>query len=451
MIVAPMRFHRVPPLLYLCLALTLTLTGARADAAADAPRAKDFITGYSAFLNGDHATAHARWRGLAERGDLDAAFNLATLYDNGYGVPADSEQAMAWYRRAAQKKIGPAEVALTRLERLAKAADKTKPNDPNADASLRALKAVAERGSAEAQFSLAVIYERGVGVVQNYATAAAWYRRAAEQGLTEAQYNLATLYDEGLGLQKDLDQAVHWYRAAANSGSALAANNLGYFHEYGVGVVQDDAAALGWYRRAAEAGLDTAQSNLAVMYQLGRGAPRNFDEAARWFRAAAEQGHAEAQLSLGMLLANGLGANKDPVEAMSWLLRAMSASDGAVVSRAAGLRDELMAKFGGRDLVTASSRAAAFVARPTLVTLSIRSDGRPQPRPLGGFTELALTTQRYLALLGFYAGPVDGAGGQKTRAAVLAFRRQYNRKAQDAAITLALVEALARAYRYPAP
>jgi TPR repeat protein len=419
--------------------------------AADAPSPKDFIAGYTAFVKGDYASAQALWRGLAERGDLDAAFNLATLYDNGYGGPIDTEQAMAWYARAAQKKIGPAEVALTRLERLAKAADKSKPSDPNADAALRTLTAAAERGSAEAQFSLAVTYERGVGVVQNYATAAAWYQRAAAQGLTEAQYNLATLYDEGLGLKKDSGEALRWYQTAANAGNALAANNLGYLHEFGIGVSQNDVAAFAWYRRAAEAGLDTAQSNLAVMYQTGRGTPRNFDEAARWFRAAAEQGHPEAQLSLGVMFANGLGTTKDLVEALSWLLRAMSASDGALITRAAALRDELMARLDSRDLMMASARAAAFTARPTLVTLSTRSDGRPQPRTLGGFAELTLTVQRYLSLLGFYDGPVDGSEGQKTRAAVLAFRRQFDPRAKDSQVTLALIEALAQAYRQPAP
>ena len=270
-----MRFS--PALSLLVVLFALAVSSPPADAAGDAAKPEGFVTGYAAFLSGDYARAQALWQPLAEKGDVDAAFNLGALYDNGYGVVADPESAMKWYKRAADKKLGPAEVALSRLVR-AKAAGT--PNDPSADAALRQLKTAAERGSPEAQFTLGAAYDRGLGVIPNYATAASWYQRAAEQGLPEAQYNLATLYDQGLGTQTDPALALYWYRKAAESGSPLAANNLGFLHERGLGVPQDDGAALAWYRKAAEAGLDTAQTNLAIMLQLGRGAARDYGEAA---------------------------------------------------------------------------------------------------------------------------------------------------------------------------
>ena len=39
-----------------------------------------------------------------------------------------------------------------------------------------------------AQFNLAGMYERGQGVVQNFAEAARWYARAANVGHAEAQF-----------------------------------------------------------------------------------------------------------------------------------------------------------------------------------------------------------------------------------------------------------------------
>jgi TPR repeat protein len=101
-----MRLLRLAPLVCLCLALMLAIAGPRADAA-EPPKPEDFVAGYAAFLRGDYAAALSLWRPLAERGDIDAAFNLGTLYDNGYGVAADPEAASAWYKRAAERKFAP--------------------------------------------------------------------------------------------------------------------------------------------------------------------------------------------------------------------------------------------------------------------------------------------------------------------------------------------------------
>jgi TPR repeat protein len=264
--------------------------------------------------------------------------------------------------------------------------------------------------------------------------------------MPEAQYNLATLYDQGLGTQNDPALALLWYRTAAEAGSPLAANNLGYFFEYGLGVPQDDGAALAWYRKAAAAGLATAQNNLAIMHQLGRGTRRDFKAAARWYRAAAEQGFAEAQLNLGVLHANGLGVEEDAAEALVWLLRARGGDDEPTAKRAAELFDALAGRLDAAAVMTAVGRAMSFTPRPSAATLSLAGEGRPQPRGLGGFGDALLDAQRYLALLGFYAGTVDGASGPMTRAAVLAFKRRSDPKADDATIDAALLDALAAAW-----
>ena len=62
-----------------------------------------------------------------------------------------------------------------------------------------------------AQFNLGVLFEKGLGVAQDYAQAARWDMKAAEQGDEEAQYNVAVLYEKGTGLSLDLDKARYWY------------------------------------------------------------------------------------------------------------------------------------------------------------------------------------------------------------------------------------------------
>ena len=63
-------------------------------------------------------------------------------------------------------------------------------------------------------------------VPQDYAQAAAWFRRAADQGHANAQYNLGLMYGAGEGVPQDYAQAVTWYRQAAEQGRANAQYNL---------------------------------------------------------------------------------------------------------------------------------------------------------------------------------------------------------------------------------
>ncbi len=84
---------------------------------------------------------------------------------------------------------------------------------------------------------------------------AAEYRRVlqcAEQGNADAQVTLGIMYQFGLGVPQDDAEAVRWYRLAAEQGDAGAQAKLGLMYGSGRGVPQDDAEAVRWYRLAAE-------------------------------------------------------------------------------------------------------------------------------------------------------------------------------------------------------
>jgi len=59
----------------------------------------------------------------------------------------------------------------------------------------------------------------GLGVPQDYAEAARWYRLAAEQGFAMAQYNLGLMYNNGEGVAQDYAEAARWLRLAAEQAS----------------------------------------------------------------------------------------------------------------------------------------------------------------------------------------------------------------------------------------
>jgi len=125
----------------------------------------------------------------------------------------------------------------------------------------------------------------------DYATAMSEWKPLAEQGDVSAQYNLGLLYESGLGVVQDAFEAVKWYRLAADQGDASAQYNLGVIYDEGHGVPQDYTKAVKWYKLAAEQGDASAQSNLGVMYDNGWGVPHDHITAYMWFSIAASMGN----------------------------------------------------------------------------------------------------------------------------------------------------------------
>ncbi len=126
---------------------------------------------------------------------------------------------------------------------------------------LREWQALAEQGLAAAQNSLGVMYDQGLGVVQDDKEAVKWYRRAAEQGNDHAQHNLGVMYDEGQGVARNYRMAAKWWQLAAEQGDAGAQNNLGFMYDKGRGVPQDYIRAHLWYNLAAAQGHELAAEN----------------------------------------------------------------------------------------------------------------------------------------------------------------------------------------------
>ena len=146
--------------------------------------AQDFERSARAYRGGDFASALSHWRALAQRGHVQAQYQLGVIYEYGRGVRADDRQAVAWYHKAAQQ------------------------------------------GSAAAQYRLAVLHDNGWGIPRDDAKAVHWYRRAAVQGHTLAQHDLAFMYWAGRGVNKDKVQTYMWLSIAVGGGSVLMGKHL---------------------------------------------------------------------------------------------------------------------------------------------------------------------------------------------------------------------------------
>ena len=194
---------------------------------------------------------------------------------------------------------------------------------------LKVLTPLALQENADAQVKLGIMYNDGLGVRQDQAEAAKWYRKAAEHGNVFGQFNLGAHYFNGEGEPQDFVEARKWFRKAAEQGDSDAQGILGGMYENGKGVQKDYAEAEKWYRKAVAQGNAEAQTNLGLMYEKGAGVQQNHVEAAKWYRLAAEQGDPVAQRHLGVMYITGHGVQQDYPLSVHWMRKAAEQGDSS--------------------------------------------------------------------------------------------------------------------------
>ena len=74
----------------------------------------------------------------------------------------------------------------------------------------------------------------------------------AQKGDAEAQYSLGNCYFYGFGVAKDQHEAVKWLRKAAEQGYKPAQNDLGHCYYSGAGIERNQAEADKWWKKASE-------------------------------------------------------------------------------------------------------------------------------------------------------------------------------------------------------
>ena len=179
-------------------------------------------------------------------------------------------------------------------------------------------------------------------------------RARAEQGDADAQFSLGVL--SGEGFQRNGIEAARWIRLAADQGHASAQHTVGIMYQTGEGVPQDYAEMVRWIRLAADQGHAGGQSALGRMYQSGEHVPQDYAEAVRLYFLSADQGHAPAQGLLAGMYQRGAGISRDAVEAHMWsnLAAAQSRPDREVYVR---IRDRLSYRMTADQIAEAQRRA----------------------------------------------------------------------------------------------
>jgi Sel1 repeat len=147
----------------------------------------------------------------------------------------------------------------------------------------------------------------------------------AQKGDADSQYQLGMLYEQGSPeATKDSTKAVEWFRRLAEKGDRRGENALGIAYRHGYGVAEDDAVGFEWFYKAALKGYPAAQANLAGAYDGGHGTPRNGSAAFSWRVEAAKNGEFSAQIALCNAYQNGSLVEADPTMAYAWCLAAQA-------------------------------------------------------------------------------------------------------------------------------
>ena len=187
----------------------------------------------------------------------------------------------------------------------------------------------AERGDAQAQWELGIMYHEGQGVPKDAAKAIEWIQKAAAQGVAKAQFSLGGMYRYGSGVSKDAAKAIEWYQKAAAQGGADAQHNVGQIYYNGEGVLKDVAKAVEWFQKAAAQGEVNSQALLGTMYYSGEGVLKDAAKAVEWFQKAAAQGDVNSQALLGTMYHQGNGVPKDAAKAVEWYQKAAAQGSAA--------------------------------------------------------------------------------------------------------------------------
>lgn len=168
--------------------------------------------------------------------------------------------------------------------------------DPQQMIAIAKLVEAADKGHADAQYQLGVMYGNGEGVPLNLQEAERRFMQAAAQGHEDACITLAWMYANGAGVDSDEEKARDLYTIAARHGSAKAQYVVATMYRFAqYGVQRDIAQALEWYQKAANQGMPTAQFALGKMLMEGKHVAQDDAVALQWLMLAHTNGSKRAQ------------------------------------------------------------------------------------------------------------------------------------------------------------
>jgi TPR repeat protein len=125
---------------------------------------------------------------------------------------------------------------------------------------------------------------------KNFKLALIHWKFLAEKGHANAQYFLGIMYLNGQGTEINLTEAAYWFQASAEQGDVGAQYLIGEMNLKGMGLAQDYQKAGAWFKKAAEKDYPDAQYRLGEWYAEGKGGDKNLILSYVWLKLAGANG-----------------------------------------------------------------------------------------------------------------------------------------------------------------
>ena len=138
---------------------------------------------------------------ILNHGSAAEQYQLGKRYEHGIGLEKSTTRAAMLYIRAAQGGNPDAKKVFFFDFNIKKKMGVSQDR-------FQIIKTAAEFGYAEAQYSLAGRYRRGIDVPKDYDSAFRWFTEACKQGHADACFYLGAMYRKGRGTEKDPAKAV---------------------------------------------------------------------------------------------------------------------------------------------------------------------------------------------------------------------------------------------------
>ncbi len=195
----------------------------------------------------------------------------------------------------------------------------------NRDEAIRWFRRAAEAGHTKAMMSL--------GSALRYpdhwregaeAEALEWARKAAELGSSSGMISLGLAYQDGTGVPRDPQQAAAWFIKAVEAGDG---HSLVYAGRVYARQLASPGEAVKCFLRAVEAGYDESFVELAILYDDRTSPVHDPAEAVKWFKIVAEEtcgSRPRAMLALARHCRDGSGTAQDLKMAREWLTRLLA-------------------------------------------------------------------------------------------------------------------------------
>jgi TPR repeat protein len=270
------------------------------------------------YKNKEYSKSFAAYKELAEKGNINAQYNLGILYYNGIGTVKDKVNAFIWLSTAAQKNH---KVAQNKLGYMYEKSEIPALKDiPQA---IREYYKSAKQDYDLAQLNLGMHFNNSLDDA-SYKRAFFWYTKAMNNGNVAAMNNIANMYYFGQGIKKSYKMAANLYLKAAKLGDKLAQYNLSMMYYSGEHFKKNGDLSFYWLKESAKQNYSIAQIKLANFYKEGNNSLVNKDhkKALYWYFKAAKQNYAPAQYYVGYYYFKGFAIKKDLKMAAYWMSKA---------------------------------------------------------------------------------------------------------------------------------